>query len=75
MKSEEFKANGKPLNELRPSGSPARLGSVRDRVYNIETFEKCSIMFKVKEGENLNQRRHAVSALGVNTLSISRIRI
>ena len=31
-----------------------------------ETFEKCSILFKVKEGENLNHR---------NTLSISRTTI
>ena len=31
-----------------------------------ETFEKCSILVKVKEGENFNHR---------NTLSISRIRI
>jgi len=34
--------------------------------YNNETFEKCSISFKFKEGENLNRR---------NTLSISRIKI
>ena len=32
----------------------------------LETFEKCSILFKVKEGENFNHR---------NTLSISRINI
>jgi hypothetical protein len=31
-----------------------------------ETFEKCSILLKAKEGENLNHR---------NTLSISRIKI
>jgi hypothetical protein len=31
-----------------------------------ETFEKCLILFKVKEGENFNHR---------NTLSISRIKI
>jgi len=31
-----------------------------------ETFEKCSILFKFKEGENFNHR---------NTLSILRIRI
>jgi hypothetical protein len=31
-----------------------------------ETFEKCSILFKVKEGENPNHR---------NTFSISRIKI
>jgi len=31
-----------------------------------ETFEKCSILFKAKEGENFNHR---------NTLSISRIKI
>jgi hypothetical protein len=33
---------------------------------NLETFEKCSILVKVKEGENFNHR---------NTLSISRIKI
>ncbi len=32
----------------------------------FETFEKCSILFKVKEGENFNRR---------NTLSILRIKI
>jgi hypothetical protein len=31
-----------------------------------ETFEKCSILFKFKEGENFNRR---------NTLSILRIKI
>jgi len=31
-----------------------------------EAFEKCSILFKAKEGENFNHR---------NTLSISRIKI
>jgi len=32
----------------------------------FETFEKCSVLFKFKEGENFNQR---------NTFSISRIKI
>jgi hypothetical protein len=32
----------------------------------IETFEKCSILFKATEGDNFNRR---------NTLSISRIEI
>jgi len=32
----------------------------------VETFEKCSILFKAKKGENFNHR---------NTLSISRINI
>jgi len=32
----------------------------------LETFEKCSILFKFKEGENFNHR---------NTLSILRIKI
>jgi len=32
----------------------------------LETFEKCSISFEFKEGENFNRR---------NTLSISRIKI
>jgi len=35
--------------------------------YNLsETFEKCPILFKAKEGENFNHR---------NTLSILRIKI
>jgi hypothetical protein len=33
---------------------------------NIETFEKWSVLFKVKEGENFNHR---------HTLSISRIEL
>jgi len=32
----------------------------------VETFEKCSFLFKFKEGENFNHR---------NTLSISKIKI
>ena len=32
------------------------------------------ILVKVKAGENFNRRRHEVSALGVNTLSILRIK-
>ena len=43
---------------------------VKDLTGNLkpssETFEKCSISFKFKEGDNLNHR---------NTLSISRIKI
>jgi hypothetical protein len=34
------------------------------RLLNIETFEKCSILFRFKEDENFNRR---------NTLSILRI--
>jgi hypothetical protein len=34
--------------------------------HELETFEKCPILFKAKEGENFNHR---------NTLSISRIKI
>ncbi len=40
--------------------------SLRSTFQRIETFEKCSILFKIKEGENFNRR---------NTLSISRIKI
>jgi hypothetical protein len=36
------------------------------RVTGVETFEKCSILVKVKEGENFNHR---------NILNISRIGI
>ncbi len=35
-------------------------------IREFETFEKCSILFKFKEGENFNHR---------NTLSILRIKI
>jgi len=35
-------------------------------MHYLETFEKCSISFKFKEGENFNHR---------NTLSILRIKI
>jgi hypothetical protein len=37
----------------------------------VEPVSKRSILFKVKEGENFNRRRHEVSAL-VNILNISR---
>ncbi|MEE8480022.1 MAG: hypothetical protein V3T59_02150 [Desulfobacterales bacterium] len=36
------------------------------RTLQIETFEKCSILFKFKEGEDFNHR---------NTLSILRVKI
>jgi len=55
-----------PSEDQEASGSPSP---------HSETFEKCSILFKVKKGENFDHRRHAVSALGVNTFSISRIKI
>jgi hypothetical protein len=45
------------VTELRSAGGFGR---------NTETFEKCSILFKFKEGENFNHR---------NTLSILRIKI
>jgi hypothetical protein len=35
-------------------------------IFLFETFEKCPILFKAKEGENFNHR---------NTLSILRIKI
>jgi hypothetical protein len=43
-----------------------------------ETFEKCPILFKVKENENSNHPREICFAFhraGSNTLSISRIKI
>ena len=43
--------------------------------FGRETFEKCSFFFKFKEGENFNHRCPAGNALGVNTLSISRIKL
>jgi len=38
----------------------------KNDISGLETFEKCSILFKFKEGENFNHR---------NTLSILRIKI
>jgi hypothetical protein len=38
----------------------------RRLTYDCETFEKCSFLFKFREGDNFNHR---------NTLSISRIKI
>ncbi|MEE8552987.1 MAG: hypothetical protein V3S72_06775, partial [Desulfobacterales bacterium] len=43
---------------------PARVNSHFSKINEI--FEKCSILFKFKEGENFNRR---------NTLSILRIKI
>jgi hypothetical protein len=43
--------------------------------YIFETFEKCSILSKAKEGENFNHRCPAGNALGVNTFCILRIKI
>jgi len=39
----------------------------------IETFEKCSILFKFKEGENFNHPDEI--GTGIHTLSILRIKI
>jgi hypothetical protein len=38
----------------------------KPELFDDETFEKCSILFKFKEGENFKYR---------NTLSISRLKI
>ena len=38
-------------------------------------FEVCAYLFEIKEGEYFNHRCHVVNALGVNTSSISRIKI
>jgi hypothetical protein len=45
--------------------------------YSIETFEKHSIFFKAKEGENFNHPSTTcrIYGAGKNTLSISRIKI
>jgi len=54
------------------SGSPTEcIGERWERTANwlrdsLETFEKCSILFKFKEGENFNHR---------NTFSILRIKL
>jgi hypothetical protein len=43
-----------------------RMSQIRGGKGEVETFEKCSILVKVKEGENFNRR---------NIFSISRIEI
>jgi len=46
--------------------------------HGIETFEKCSFLFKFKKGENFNHPRgicFAFHGAGRNTLSISRIKL
>jgi hypothetical protein len=53
----------KPIHGNR--GFPHAGGNPGKKNENIETFEKRSILFKAKEGENFNHR---------NTLSISRIK-
>jgi hypothetical protein len=45
---------------------------------NHETFEKCSILFKTKKGDNFNHPREmgfAFHGAGTNTLSILRINL
>ncbi len=44
----------------------SRLSSATDALFTFEAVSKCSILFKIKEGENFNHR---------NTFSISRIKI
>ena len=44
----------------------SRLSAAPDALFTFEAVSKCSILFKIKEGENFNHR---------NTLSISRIKI
>jgi len=51
--------------KVKSSSFKARKFRVIRRTYS-ETFEKCSILFKFKAGENFNRR---------NTLSILRIKI
>jgi hypothetical protein len=46
---------------------------LNNRVF-YETFEKRPILIQFKAGDNFNHRRPAGSNLGVNTLSISRIK-
>jgi hypothetical protein len=57
-----------PLDFLLQSYDGITTGAIRPQTawYQRETFEKCSILFKFKEGENFNRR---------NTLSILRIKI
>jgi len=58
-----------------PEAGRDAVGVPPDGAAYRETLEKCSILVKFKEGDNFNGRRPAGSALGVNTLSISRIKI
>jgi hypothetical protein len=51
-------------------------GILYRKLKRFETFEKCSILFKAKEGENFNHPREigfAFHGAGTNTLSILRI--
>jgi hypothetical protein len=49
------------------------------KIYNttIETFEKCSILFKASKGENFNHPStiYRTYGAGRNTMSISRINL
>ncbi len=51
--------------------------SLRSAGYDVETFEKCSILFKFKEGENFNHPSTICRTYGAgrNTLSILRIKL
>ncbi|RZB35808.1 MAG: hypothetical protein SRB2_02800 [Desulfobacteraceae bacterium Eth-SRB2] len=42
---------------------------------DIETFEKCSILFNNKEGENFNHPDEKRIGTGIHTFSILRIKI
>ncbi len=44
-----------------------------DYMATSETFAKCPILIQFKAGDNFNRRCRVANALGVNTLSISRI--
>ena len=48
---------------------------VKQKEINGETFEKCSFLFKFKEGENFNHPDEKHIGTGIHTLSISRITI
>jgi hypothetical protein len=64
----------KPIHGNR--GFPHAGGNPGKKNENIETFEKRSILFKAKEGENFNHPREmgfAFHRASRNTLSISRI--
>jgi hypothetical protein len=53
-------------------------GILYGKVKSFETFEKCSILFKAKEGENFNHPSEigfAFHGAGTNTFSILRIKI
>jgi hypothetical protein len=70
----QFPGSGFQFLQVKTRKRVSVLHTELPRKNYIEPVSKRSILFKVKEGENFNLRRHEVSAL-VNILNISRIKI